>query len=168
MCGISYKVRANALEKNLIQIVNTTSPSNTPNGRNSQSSNTSSLDSIGTNTTDEPSTSNCSNSSSIDVRWLDPLLQGDLTDLPKFSDFECIGRLGRGQYSKVYCARHIPSTKYVAIKVIDGSIESARDQFEVERQLLFRYGQQNPFIIKAYCSFHQGVCYYINKKMIAN
>lgn len=158
MCGISYKARANALERDLIQVdVTGSSASNMSDKRISQNSNSSSLDSSGLNTTGERS-SNCSNTSSIDVRWLEPLPQGDLTDLPKFSDFECIGRLGTGQYSSVYCARHNQSDKYVAIKVINGSIECARDQFEVERQILFRYSQQNPYMIKGYCSFHQGVC----------
>ena len=95
---------------------------------------------------------------SVDIRWLDPLPYGGLISLPKFSDFECIGRLGQGRYGNVFCVQHIVLQEYFAIKVVDGLIEEARQQFESERQILYRYSCGNPYMIKAYCTFHQGVC----------
>ena len=88
---------------------------------------------------------------------LSPLPSDGLQYLPKFSDFEYIGHLGDGGYSHVYCVRHIPSMEYMAIKVVDGTNQSAAEQFEMERQILFRFSQDSPFMIKGYCSFHQGV-----------
>lgn len=88
---------------------------------------------------------------------LRPLSSEGLKDLPKFSDFEYIGHLGDGGYSHVYCVRHILSMEYMAIKVVDGKNPEARDHFEMERQILFRYSEYSPFMIKGYCSFHQGV-----------
>lgn len=102
-------------------------------------------------------------SSSFDLSWLDPLPElpsqnQQLKSLPTFHDFQYCGRLGDGVYAKVYCARHISSKKYVAIKVADGRDKQARQQLEVEKEILFRYGDANPYIVKAYCAFHQGVC----------
>jgi hypothetical protein len=136
MCGISYKSVANALDKGLFRI--------TENDSNS-------------NPTEEVNDS-YSDTSSMDLTWLEPLPKEKLSLLPKFSDFQCIGRFGSGRYANVYCVQHIPSKEYVAIKVIDGTIEEARQQFEIERQILFRYSQECPYMIKPYCSFHQGVC----------
>jgi hypothetical protein len=104
----------------------------------------------------------CSNSSSSDLSWLGPLPEFDLEkcgliSLPTSKDFEYIGRLGDGASAQVYCVEHIPSKQYVAIKVADGTNEQARQQLEVERQILFRYSHGNPYMIKAYCTFHQGV-----------
>jgi hypothetical protein len=103
-----------------------------------------------------------SKSSSFDLSWLGPLPDSNsgrtnLISLPKFNDFEYIGRVGDGAFAQVYCVQHIPSEKYVAIKVTDGKNEQARQQLEVERQILFRYSQGSPYMIKAYCTFHQGV-----------
>lgn len=108
-------------------------------------------------------TGRCSKSSSFDFSWLEPALEldtskGSLADLlPTLADFEYIGRLGDGAFAKVYCVRHIASKQYVAIKVADGSDDQARQQLEVEKQILFRYGCTNPYMIKAYCTFHHGV-----------
>lgn len=106
-----------------------------------------------------------SQSPSVDFTWLEPPLTQILTCpqtgtflLPKFSDFQFIGRLGDGACAKVYCAQHIPSKKYVAIKVANGANEEARHQLEVERQILFRYGDRNRYMVKAYCTFHHAVC----------
>jgi serine/threonine protein kinase len=99
-----------------------------------------------------------SDTSSVILTWLNSLPNEGLIPPPKFSDFEYIGCLGQGRYSSVYSVRHIPTDEYVAIKVIDGLIDQARHQFEVERQILYRYGDENPYMVKAYCSFHQGVC----------
>jgi hypothetical protein len=103
-----------------------------------------------------------SKSSSADLSWLGPLPECHLAQtgrisLPTFEDFEYIGRLGDGAFAQVYCVEHIPSKQYVAIKVADGTNGQARQQLEVERQILFRYSQGNPYMIKAYCTFHQGV-----------
>ncbi|CAF1194932.1 unnamed protein product [Adineta steineri] len=97
-----------------------------------------------------------STTSSISFPPLNLLLNENVISLPKFSDFKCIGCLGSGRFASVYCVQHIPSEKYLAIKVIDGLVESARQQFEVERQILYRFSDRNPYMIKAYCSFHQG------------
>ena len=104
-----------------------------------------------------------SKSSSFDLSWLGPLPEDDLKkdesiSLPTYNDFKYIGRLGDGAFAQVYCVQHIPSNQYVAIKVADGTNEQARQQLEVERQILFRYSHENPYMIKAYCTFHQGVC----------
>ena len=101
-------------------------------------------------------------SSSSDLSWLGLLPESNLWQngsivLPTFKDFEYVGCLGDGAFAQVYCVQHIPSKQYVAIKVADGTDEQARQQLEVERQILFRYGQGNPYMIKAYCTFHQGV-----------
>jgi hypothetical protein len=101
---------------------------------------------------------NSSDTTSLGSMWFNSLPKGDLNSLPKFSDFKFIGRLGQGRYANVYCVQHIPSKEYVAIKVIDGLIQEARHQFEVERRILFEYSHGNPYMIKGYCSFHQGVC----------
>ena len=103
-----------------------------------------------------------SKSSMSDPTWLGAFPQlksgkGQSTSLPKFTDFEYVGRLADGLAAQVYCVRHIPSKEYVAIKVAEGSDEEARHQLEVERQILFRYSDANPYMIKAYCSFHHGV-----------
>jgi hypothetical protein len=103
----------------------------------------------------EPDTD--SKSSSFDLSWLGPLPESNLTHLPKFNDFEYIGRVGDGAFAQVYCVEHIPSKQYVAIKVADGKNEQARQQLEVERQILFRYSHGSPYMTKAYCTFHQGV-----------
>jgi serine/threonine protein kinase len=105
----------------------------------------------------EPDTE--SKSSSFDLAWLGPLPDSNtnLLSLPKFTDFEYLGRLGDGAFAQVYCVQHIPSGKYLAIKVTDGKIEQARQQIEVERQILFRYSAKNPYMIRGYCTFHQGV-----------
>jgi hypothetical protein len=136
MCGISYNSVANAFDKGLFQITE---------------------NDVSLNMTEEEN-DNFSDSSSMNLTWLDPLPKEELIFLPNFSDFECIGRLGSGCYAKVYCVQHLPSKEYVAIKVIDGTVEEARQQFEVERQILLRYSHENPYMIKPYCSFHQGVC----------
>lgn len=136
MCGISYKVVAKAMEKGLYQISEIAS----------------------TPSTEQPSDT-YSDSSSLNFESFGPLPKPDLSLLPKLSDFEFIGRLGNGHYGNVYCVQHIPSKECVAIKVVTGIIEEARQQIEVEKQILFRFSQQNPFMIKPYCSFHQGVCY---------
>ena len=136
MCTISYKSVAKALVKGLFQINDS--------------------DSIASTTGDDNDSD--SDTSSIGFTRLDPLPKGKLTLLPKFSDFECIGRLGSGGSADVYCVQHIPSKEYAAIKVIDGTLNESRQQFEVERQILFRYSDENPYMIKPYCSFHQGVC----------
>ena len=103
-----------------------------------------------------------STSSSFDLSWLGPLPESNFsktssTPLPTVADFEYIGRVGDGAFAKVYCVEHIASKQYVAIKVADGTDEQARQQLEVERQILFRYSQDNPYMIRAYCTFHQGV-----------
>ena len=77
--------------------------------------------------------------------------------LPSFEDFEYVGCLGSGGHGTVYCARHTLSKKHVAIKVADGCNANARHQLEVEKRILCRYGHTNPYMIKAYCSFHRGV-----------
>ena len=106
---------------------------------------------------------NGSKSSSFDFSWLEPPLELDNANgcasdlLPTLADFEYIGRLGDGAFAKVYCVRHIASKQYLAVKVADGSDEQARQQLEVEKQILFRYGYTNPYMIKAYCTFHHGV-----------
>ena len=96
-------------------------------------------------------------SSSIDLSGLDPLPSGTMLRLPSFEDFEFVGCLGSGGHGTVYCARHTSSKKYVAIKVADGCNTDARHQLEMEKQILCRYGHKNPYMIKAYCSFHRGV-----------
>ena len=80
-----------------------------------------------------------------------------MTILPKFDDFACIGRLGAGAFAQVYCVQHILSKQYFAIKIADGTNEQAWQQLEVEKQILFRYSRGNPYLIQAYCTFHQGV-----------
>lgn len=105
---------------------------------------------------------NDSISSSTDLSWLGPLPESKLWQngsiaLPRFQDFEYVGCLGDGAFAQVYCVQHLPSKQYVAIKVADGNNEQARQQLEVERQILFRHSQGNPYMIKAYCTFHQGV-----------
>lgn len=107
--------------------------------------------------------------SSFSFSWLGPLPESDLFEeelefLPKYEDFEYVGRLGDGAFAQVYCVQHIASKKYFAIKVADGKNEQARQQLEVERQILFRYSQGNPYMIKAYSTFHHGV--EISKKRI--
>lgn len=136
MCGISYKVVAKAIEKGLYQITASSPPVN-PTEQESE----------------------CySDTSSINFEWLSPLPKADLGLLPKLSDFEFVGRLGNGHYANVYCVQHIPSKECVAIKIINGIVEEARQQIEVEKQILFRYSQKNPYMVKPYCSFHHGVC----------
>ncbi len=108
----------------------------------------------------EPDTD--SKSSSFDLSWLGPFPESDegrnrSIPLPTYEDFEYIGRLGDGASAKVYCVEHIPSKQYVAIKVADGTNEQARQQLEVERQILFRHSHGNPYMIQAYCAFHRGV-----------
>ena len=103
-----------------------------------------------------------SRSSSFDLSWLESLSELNVTTnktvpLPKFSDFAYVGRVGDGAFAQVYCVQHIASKQHVAIKVADGSNEQARQQLEVERQILFRYSQGNPYMIRAHCTFHQGV-----------
>ena len=101
-------------------------------------------------------------SSSSSFKWLGPLPESDLSEieltyLPKYEDFECIGHLGDGAFAQVYCVQHIISKKYFAIKIADGKNDQARQQLEVERQILFRYSHGNPYMIKAYSAFHHGV-----------
>lgn len=103
-----------------------------------------------------------SKSASFDLSWLGSLPDSDLVEngrisFPKFEDFEYIGRLGNGAFAQVYCVEHILSEKHVAIKVADGKNDEARHQLEIEKQILFRYSKQNPYMIKAYCTFHRGV-----------
>ena len=101
-----------------------------------------------------------SSTSSGNRSWLEPSLTCPQTDrrlLPSFADFRLEGRIGDGMYAKVYCAQHIPSRQYVAIKVANGLDPEARQQLEVEREILFRYADENPYMVKAYCSFHHGV-----------
>ncbi len=133
MCTMQYKAVAKALCKGLLQINEST-------------------DSVSSVTGDI--SENYSDTSSVISMCLP---NEDLSLLPKFSDFQCIGRLGNGAYANVYCVQHLPSKEYLAIKMIDGKISEARQQFEVERQILFRFGAENPYMIKGYCSFHQGV-----------
>ncbi|CAF0757889.1 unnamed protein product [Adineta steineri] len=104
---------------------------------------------------------NHSRSSSFDISWLDPLPEFDFEKhntifLPKIADFEYIGRVGDGAFAQVYCVQHISSKQYLAVKVADGKNDQARQQLEVEKQILFRYSRGNPYMIKAYCTFHQG------------
>jgi hypothetical protein len=153
MCGISYEVRAQVLQEKL----STASTLKAASEGNDSDSDSSLINSTQHNTTIN-GIGSYSITPSMNLTWLDPLSNVGLDYLPKFSDFECIGLLGEGCFSKVYCVKHIPSEKYVAIKFIDGKNESARQQFDMERQILFRFSQQNPYMIKAYCSFHQGVC----------
>jgi hypothetical protein len=110
----------------------------------------------------ENQSDNVSKSSSNDLSWLGPLPESDLGEtetinLPTLDDFQYIGRLGDGAFAQVYCVEHIRSKRYVAIKVADGTNEQARQQLEIERQILFRYSEGNPYMIKAYCTFHRGV-----------
>jgi hypothetical protein len=148
MCTSSYDSIGNALTSGIIQIGVYNSLFNTMEEDNEHDSYLN---------LSEDENANYSNCSSMDFTWLDSLPKTDLKFLPKFSDFECIGRLGSGRYGNVYCVQHIPSKEYFAIKVIDGTIEEAKQQFEVERQILFRFSQKNHYMIKGYCSFHQGV-----------
>ncbi|CAF1345772.1 unnamed protein product [Rotaria magnacalcarata] len=113
----------------------------------------------------KPPIENCNKrgttSSSIGFSTFDPLPGFPLEkqqriSLPKFNDFEYVGRLGSGGYAQVYCVQHILSKQYFAIKVADGTNEQARQQLEIEKQILFRYSDGNPYMIKAYCAFHQG------------
>ncbi|CAF3880320.1 unnamed protein product [Rotaria magnacalcarata] len=102
-----------------------------------------------------------STTSSTNFSTFDPLPGFTLENqrrisLPKFSDFEYVGRLGSGGYAQVYCVQHILSKQYFAIKVADGTNEQARQQLEVEKQILFRYSYGNSYMVKAYCAFHQG------------
>jgi len=136
MCTISYKSVSKALVKGLFQI-NESDSIVSMNGEENDSD---------------------SDTSSIALSSLGPLPKEKLTLLPKFSDFDCIGRLGTGGSADVYCVQHIPSKEYFAIKVVDGTLNEARRQFEVEKQILFRYSDENPYMIKPYCSFHHGVC----------
>ena len=99
-----------------------------------------------------------------DLTWLEPLPlpmlacpQTGRSLLPAFADFRLEGKIGDGVYAKVYCAQHIPSGQYVAIKVANASNPEAKPQLEVEREILFRYAGGNPYMVKAYCSFHHGV-----------
>ncbi|CAF4663270.1 unnamed protein product [Rotaria socialis] len=46
-----------------------------------------------------------------------PLENQRRISLPKFSDFEYVGRLGSGGYAQVYCVQHILSKQYFAIKL---------------------------------------------------
>ncbi|CAF4696269.1 unnamed protein product [Rotaria socialis] len=85
-----------------------------------------------------------------------PLENQRRISLPKFSDFEYVGRLGSGGYAQVYCVQHILSKQYFAIKVVDGKKAEARQQLEIEKQILFRYSYGNSYMVKAYCAFHQG------------
>lgn len=77
--------------------------------------------------------------------------------LPKYSDFECIGRLGQGAFSTVYIAKHIPTNELVTLKVINGTDAEAREQIKREKDFLFKFSHDNPYIIKAFCTFHHGV-----------
>jgi hypothetical protein len=120
-------------------------------------SNNDSVSSMDTINSIENKNDDCSISSSLILIWPDPLPKQDSVLIPKFSDFEYIGRLGDGASGQVYCAQHIQSKEYVAVKVIDGLNEQARHQLEVEKQILYRYSDGNPYMIKAYCTFHQGV-----------
>ncbi|CAF3605758.1 unnamed protein product [Rotaria sp. Silwood1] len=108
-----------------------------------------------------PGISKYSKSSSFDLSWLDSLPKLSIENqqtisLPKFIDFKYVGRLGDGAFAQVYCVQHILSKQYFAIKVADGKNEQARQQLEVEKQILFRHSSGNPYMVKAYCAFHQG------------
>ncbi|UJR16432.1 hypothetical protein I4U23_003334 [Adineta vaga] len=86
--------------------------------------------------------------------------------LPKFLDFKCIGRIGSGCYGKVYCVQHRPSQEYLAMKVVDGSIDDARTQLEIERKILFDYSHRNPYMINGYFSFHCGKMLFLAIELI--
>lgn len=110
-----------------------------------------------------PPDDNHSESPSGDFTFLEPPLkhismfpENERKLLPTFSDFRLDGRIGNGAYAKVYCAQHIQSKQYVAIKVANASDADARQQLEIEREILFRYGGENPYMVKAFCSFHHG------------
>ncbi|UJR30042.1 hypothetical protein I4U23_017587 [Adineta vaga] len=112
-----------------------------------------------------------SRSSSFGLSWLDALPKFDLKrsesiPLPKLEDFQYIGRVGDGAFAQVYCVQHILSKQYVAIKVADGKNEQAKQQLEVERQILFRYSQGNPYMIKAYCTFHKGTTLFLVMELV--
>ncbi|CAF2808816.1 unnamed protein product [Rotaria sp. Silwood2] len=112
-----------------------------------------------------------SQSSSFDLSWLDPLPKLSIKDqqrilLPKFNDFKFIGRLGDGATGQVYCVQHNLSKQYFAVKVANGANEETRQQLEVERHILFRYSDGNPYIIKAYCAFHQGTKLFLVMELI--
>ncbi|CAF1130746.1 unnamed protein product [Adineta ricciae] len=112
-----------------------------------------------------------SRSSSFDFSWLESLSELNVTTnkavpLPKFSDFAYVGRVGDGAFAQVYCVQHIASKQHMAIKVADGSNEQARQQLEVERQILFRYSQGNPYMIRAHCTFHQGTKLFLVMELV--
>ncbi|CAF1620778.1 unnamed protein product [Adineta ricciae] len=112
-----------------------------------------------------------SRSSSFDLSWLESLSGLTVTTnkaipLPKFSDFAYVGRVGDGAFAQVYCVQHIASKQHMAVKVADGSNEQARQQLEVERQILFRYSQGNPYMIRAYCTFHQGTKLFLVMELV--
>ncbi|CAF3880581.1 unnamed protein product [Rotaria sp. Silwood1] len=112
-----------------------------------------------------------SQSSSFDLSWLDPLpklpiYNQQTISLPKFSDFEFIGRLGDGASGQVYCVQHTLSKKYLAIKVADGKNGQARQQLEVEKYVLFRHSSGNPYMVKAYCAFHQGNKLFLGMELV--
>ena len=134
LCGVSYEVLAKAREEPVL-IMPTTEKEDDSDDEHDRST-TLSL---------------------IPSNVLGPLSTKGLIYLPKLSDFEYIGHFGDGGCSHVYCVQHIQSKEYVAIKVVDGTDQLAQNQFEMERQILFHYSGDNPFMIKGYCSFHQGV-----------
>ncbi|CAF1143443.1 unnamed protein product, partial [Didymodactylos carnosus] len=95
-------------------------------------------------------------SSSFDRSWLEPLPvipHGIIT--PKLEDFKLSEKLGDGPHAKVFRVEHVQSKKILAIKVVDGKNAEGRNQIEVEKVILFRYANDNPYIVKAYCTFHK-------------
>lgn len=76
---------------------------------------------------------------------------------PSFAHFECFAQLGSGRYGHVYGVKHLPSGKYMAVKVVDGSDREACEQFPSEKHILLDCHLDNPYILRGYCSFHCGV-----------
>lgn len=79
--------------------------------------------------------------------------------VPQWSDFKCIGRLGQGAFSTVYVAQYLPNCELVTLKVVNSTESEAQDQIKQEKEYLYKFSHDNPYIIKAFCTFHHGVSY---------
>ena len=135
LCGTKYSILDKQIRNGIFKEVFSRTSTSDGESRYSSTSASSTMSSISSTIGDQP----------IEV-------------IPKHSDFECIGRLGRGAFSTVYVAKHIPTNELVTIKVVNGIADAeAREQIQREKDFLFKFSHDNPYIIKAYCTFHHGV-----------